>query len=146
MPSAHIGLPFRPTAVELAPRRRTRHPRGLRLLRHGLLHHRFLNFRLRHRRRPQSRFPAPERDAGPRAQNAHQDREYILTRLWADADTQAGIRGTAWAGYQAVAEYIDHHSPVRTRGDKATARAARLLITTEPTRLKSRAWQLSSGA
>jgi phage/plasmid-like protein (TIGR03299 family) len=89
-------------------------------------------------------FPAPDRDAGPRTQTAHKNREYILTRLWADADTQAGIRGTKWAGYQAVAEYIDHHSPVRTRGDKATARAARLLTTTEPTRLKTRAWQLAN--
>jgi phage/plasmid-like protein (TIGR03299 family) len=89
-------------------------------------------------------FPAPDRDAGTRAENAHRERQYILNRLWADADTQAGIRGTAWAGYQAVAEYVDHYSPVRIRGDKATARAVRLLTTTEPGRLKARAWQLAT--
>jgi phage/plasmid-like protein (TIGR03299 family) len=89
-------------------------------------------------------FPAPDHDAAPRTQTAHREREYILTRLWADADTQAGIRGTAWAGYQAIAEYVDHYSPVRTRGDKATARAARLLTTTEPARVKTRAWQLAT--
>jgi hypothetical protein len=91
-------------------------------------------------------FPAaaPDRDAPLGTQNAHLDREFILTGLWADADTQAGIRGTAWAGYQAVAEYVDHHSPVRTRGDKVTARAVRLLTTTEPARIKARAWQLAT--
>jgi phage/plasmid-like protein (TIGR03299 family) len=89
-------------------------------------------------------FGAPDRYAAPRTQTAHKNREFILTRLWADADTQAGIRGTAWAGYQAVTEYIEHHSPVRTRGDKATARATRLLTTTEPARIKTRAWQLAT--
>jgi phage/plasmid-like protein (TIGR03299 family) len=89
-------------------------------------------------------FPAPDRDAPVRTQNAHLDRQYILNRLWADADTQAAIRGTAWAGYQAVAEYVDHHAPVRTRGDEAVARATRLLTTTEPARIKTRAWQLAT--
>jgi phage/plasmid-like protein (TIGR03299 family) len=89
-------------------------------------------------------FPAPARDSGPRVQNAHKDREYILNRLWADADTQANIRGTAWAGYQVIAEYVDHYAPVRTRQDKESARAARLLTTSEPTRLKARAWQLAT--
>jgi hypothetical protein len=89
-------------------------------------------------------FPAPDRDAPSRTQNAHHDRPFVLMRLWADADTQAAIRGTSWAGYQTVAVYLDHHSPVRTRPDKATARAARLLTTTEPTRIKTRAWQLAT--
>jgi phage/plasmid-like protein (TIGR03299 family) len=89
-------------------------------------------------------FPAPDRDAAPRTQTAHKNREYILTGLWADAGTQGGIRGTAWAVYQVIAEYVDHHSPVRTRGDKAAARAARLPTTTEPARIKTRAWQLAT--
>jgi hypothetical protein len=79
-------------------------------------------------------FPAPDRDAPARTHNAHLDRQYILNRLVGRRRHQAAIRGTKWAGYQAVAEYIDHHSPVRTRGDKATARAVRLLTTTEPAR------------
>ena len=62
----------------------------------------------------------------------------------ADARTQANIRNTAWAGYQAIAEYVDHFAPVRTRQDKATARAARVLTTTEPTRIKTRAWALAT--
>jgi phage/plasmid-like protein (TIGR03299 family) len=89
-------------------------------------------------------FPAPDRDAGPRTRNAHRERETTLMGLWADARTQANIRYTAWAGYQAVTEYLDHHSPVRTHHDKATARATRVLTTTEPTRIKTRAWQLAT--
>jgi phage/plasmid-like protein (TIGR03299 family) len=89
-------------------------------------------------------FPAPDRDASPRTVTAHQERERTLTALWADASTQANIRGTRWAGYQAITEYVDHYAPVRTRADKATARAARLLTTTEPARLKARAWQLAT--
>ncbi|MGQ0466122.1 MAG: DUF932 domain-containing protein [Sporichthyaceae bacterium] len=56
-------------------------------------------------------FPAPGRDAGPRAENSHREREHTLMHLWAEAATQANIRGTAWAGYQAVAEYVDHYAP-----------------------------------
>ncbi|MDO5504417.1 MAG: DUF932 domain-containing protein [Actinomycetia bacterium] len=69
------------------------------------------------------------------------DREHALLSLWADAGTQATIRGTAWAATQAVAEYVDHHAPVKTRGDKATARAERLLTTDGPARIKASAWR-----
>lgn len=31
-----------------------------------------------------------------------------LWNLYANADTQKNIRGTAWAGYQSVVEYLDH--------------------------------------
>ncbi len=79
-------------------------------------------------------------DASTRARNAEQARTETLGRLWHDADTQAGIRGTAWAGYQAVAEYVDHHAPVRATGDPARARAARLLTSDEPTRTKQAVW------
>ena len=56
------------------------------------------------------------------------------------ADTQAGIWGTAWAGYQAVAEYVDHCAPVRAKTDPVTARASRLLTSDAPTKTKHRAW------
>ncbi len=69
-----------------------------------------------------------------------QRREDALLSLWADAQTQTGIRQTAWAGYQAVAEYVDHFQPVRTQEDPATARAERLLTTDAPARLKQTAW------
>lgn len=92
-------------------------------------------------------FGKPPRDAGTRARGAHREREQILMRLWTDADTQAAIRGTAWAGYQVITEYVDHYAPVRGRGtaaQKAVARAARVLTTTEPAKLKARAWQLAT--
>jgi uncharacterized protein DUF932 len=60
-------------------------------------------------------FPAPDRAAAPRTHTAHphRKREYILTRLWADADTQAAIWGTAWATTRR-SSYLDNHSPART--------------------------------
>jgi len=85
-------------------------------------------------------FATPEADAPTRVRHAHTQRQHTLARLWHDADTQADIRGTAWGAYQAVAEYVDHYAPVRTRHDPATARAVRLLTTDEPARLKARAW------
>ncbi|MFJ2758780.1 DUF932 domain-containing protein [Nocardioides sp. NPDC087217] len=66
--------------------------------------------------------------------------------MWGDAETQANIRGTAWAGYQAIVEYVDDFAPVRARQEKDTARAARLLTSEEPTRLKERTWSLCAAA
>ena len=85
-------------------------------------------------------FGTPENDAPARLRRAHTQRHQILARLWHDADTQTGIKGTAWGAYQTVTEYVDHYAPVRTRHDPATARAVRLLTTEEPARLKARAW------
>ncbi|HEX3828261.1 MAG TPA: hypothetical protein VHV82_13425 [Sporichthyaceae bacterium] len=51
------------------------------------------------------------------------------------------MRVSGARGYEAIAEYMDHHAPVRTRQDKATAGATRLLTITEPARIKTRAWQ-----
>lgn len=36
-----------------------------------------------------------------------------MAELFADANTQEGIRGTAWAGLNALTEWYDHFSPVR---------------------------------
>ena len=33
--------------------------------------------------------------------------------------------GTRWAAYNAVTEYVDHYSKVRTSGDERSARALR---------------------
>ena len=79
-------------------------------------------------------------DAPQRVKTAERDRTDSLGRLWADAATQTGIHGTAWAGYQAVVEYVDHHAPVRTKGDKSQARALRLLTSDAPTKIKHAAW------
>ena len=88
-------------------------------------------------------FPEPAEDASKRTQTAAQDRADRLEHLWADAATQQAIRGTRWAGYQAVTEYLDHYAAVRTKGDKATARAQRTLTSPDVDRLKATAWQLA---
>lgn len=78
--------------------------------------------------------------ASKRTKETETKRRHQLHWLFSDADTQAGIRNTAWAGYQAVTEYVDHYAPVRTKGDHADARAARLLTSDDPDRIKRRAW------
>lgn len=61
-----------------------------------------------------------------RAATLAANRNTELHRLFADAETNANIRGTAWAGYQAITEYLDYGVPVRSRGvDKDQARAER---------------------
>ena len=79
-------------------------------------------------------------NATKRVRETERRRRSRLHWLFADADTQAGIRDTAWAGYQAVAEYVDHYAPVRTKGDEHTARATRVLTSDDPDRIKRRAW------
>lgn len=44
-----------------------------------------------------------------------------MAELFADAQTQEGIRGTAWAGFNALTEYADHFAPTRGQ-DRDTAR------------------------
>lgn len=68
----------------------------------------------------------PAADAPSRSITLDKARSDELHRLFADADTNANIRGTAWAGYQSITEYLDHFVPVRSRGvDKDLARAER---------------------
>lgn len=81
-----------------------------------------------------------EASAPARTRNADTKRRHQLHWLFADAETQQGIRGTAWAGYQAIAEYVDHYAPVRTKGSEAEARATRVLTSTDASDLKRRAW------
>jgi phage/plasmid-like protein (TIGR03299 family) len=85
-------------------------------------------------------------DASERTKQADAERHAALSFLFHDAGTQAGIRGTAWAGYQAVAEYVDHYAPVRAKGDPAAARATRLLTSDAPTKTKHRAWSALAAA
>jgi hypothetical protein len=70
-------------------------------------------------------FGKAEANATKRVRETERRRRSRLHWLFADADTQAGIRDTAWAGYQAVAEYVDHYAPVRTKGDEHSPRRAR---------------------
>ncbi|WP_338704385.1 DUF932 domain-containing protein (plasmid) [Streptomyces sp. Q6] len=52
-----------------------------------------------------------------------------ISHLFQYADTQAGIRGTRWAGYNAITEYVNHVAPARARteADKARNRAERII-------------------
>src|SRR3546814_227012 len=85
-------------------------------------------------------FGKAEASATKRVRETERRRRSRLQWLFADAETQAGIRDTAWAGYQAVAEYVDHYAPVRTKGDEHAARATRVLTSDDPDRIKRRAW------
>lgn len=50
-----------------------------------------------------------------------------MSRLFVEAETQENIRGTAWAGFNALTEWYDHFSP--TRGDnRNTSRATRAVL------------------
>jgi len=68
------------------------------------------------------------------------NRADVLTGLFADAPTNANIRGTRWAGYQAVTEYLDHFAPVA--GGTDTARAERVATGGTVTTVKARAFEM----
>lgn len=65
--------------------------------------------------------------ATDRSKTIAANRMHSLTALFVDAAANANVRGTRWAGYQAVTEYLDHAAPVngKTAGDKAINRALR---------------------
>ena len=90
-------------------------------------------------------FGTPPVDASKRTATSAKKREQALLALWSDAATQATVRGTAWAGYQAVVEYVDHHAPVRSTDRPADqARAERLLTTSGPNQAKDAAWAFAT--
>ncbi|HET9893662.1 MAG TPA: DUF932 domain-containing protein [Streptosporangiaceae bacterium] len=71
------------------------------------------------------------------------NRTDLMMRLFTEADTQAAIRGTNWAAYQAIVEYVDYSLPVRGADDEASARAARSLLGANNTdKMKSQAFNL----
>lgn len=78
-------------------------------------------------------------DASEQTKKNHRKRSATLRYLIRDADTQAAIKGTRWAGFQAVTEYIDHYAPARDavlRANRAVAGPA--------AELKTRAFELLS--
>jgi phage/plasmid-like protein (TIGR03299 family) len=77
-------------------------------------------------------------DAPIRARTNARRRTSALIRLWTSAPTQAPIRNTRWAAYQAVTEYLDHHTPAAT----PKARALRVLTSSEVAAKKQRAYDL----
>src|SRR3954465_15900028 len=76
-------------------------------------------------------------DASEPTKNNHKKRAATLRYLIRDADTQAAINGTRWAGFQAITEYIDHYAPAKD----ARPRAARA-VTGPVAELKTRAFDL----
>jgi phage/plasmid-like protein (TIGR03299 family) len=78
-------------------------------------------------------------DASEQTKRNHRKRSATLRYLIRDADTQAAIKGTRWAGFQAITEYIDHYAPAKD----ATVRANRA-VTGPVAELKTRAFELLS--
>ncbi|MFJ3310827.1 DUF932 domain-containing protein [Streptomyces sp. NPDC086549] len=73
-------------------------------------------------------WPVKDNDSA-RAKTNQRQRWGAISNLFERADTQAGIRGTRWAGYNALTEYANHVAPARgkTPGDKMAARAERII-------------------
>ena len=74
----------------------------------------------------------------PRAAGIRDRRNTTLRSLFSEADTQHAIRGTRWAGLQAITEYLDHHTPARDDD----VRAARVLTSHALGERKQRAYDL----
>lgn len=74
----------------------------------------------------------------PRTKANHDRRAARLRYLYRDAATNANISGTRWAGLQAIGEYLDHYAPAKT----TTARATRVVTSTEVAALKQKAFDL----
>lgn len=88
----------------------------------------------------------PEPDTpSTRTRNTMARRDTELGHLFRDADTTKAIRGTRWAGYQAVTEYLDHYTPVGPKRDATKVRAERA-ISDASTNLKTRAFDLLTAA
>jgi len=79
-----------------------------------------------------------KKTATARTLNNAERRAGKLTRLWTSAQTQAPIRGTRWAAFQAVTEYLDHHAPAKD----LDVRANRVLISDGLAKHKQSAYDL----
>lgn len=82
-------------------------------------------------------WPMPD-NPGKRAKNNHERRHQDLRYLLEAADTQRPIRGTRWAGYQAITEYLDHKAPAKND----EVRANRVLTSGHLSDIKTRAFDL----
>jgi phage/plasmid-like protein (TIGR03299 family) len=78
-----------------------------------------------------------EADASDVAKNNAKQRSATLRFLVRDADTQKAIKGTRWAGYQAITEYVDHYAKASTEVVRA-----RRAVTGPGADLKARAFEL----
>jgi phage/plasmid-like protein (TIGR03299 family) len=74
-------------------------------------------------------WPAVAEEASDQAKKAMVQRNYQLKELFLFSDTQEDVRGTHWAAYNAIVEYMDHLAPsggVKPE-EKAEARALRTI-------------------
>ena len=84
-------------------------------------------------------WPTPtDTTVGARAAGIRDRRHTTLRDLFTSADTQTAIRGTRWAGLQAITEYLDHHTPAKNDD----VRAHRVLISHSVAERKQRAYDL----
>jgi phage/plasmid-like protein (TIGR03299 family) len=81
--------------------------------------------------------PADQRKDSARTIGNSVRRDAALDQLFNQATTQAGIRGTRWAGLQSITEYIDHVAPAKD----AYARAVRT-VSGDSMRMKEAAARL----
>jgi phage/plasmid-like protein (TIGR03299 family) len=86
-------------------------------------------------------FP-PSASDSTRSKNSEGKRRDDLLGLFNSAATQANIRGTRWAGYNAITEYVDHTAPVKGKGDRDLLRANRALTSPDVIKTKQRAFDL----
>lgn len=66
-------------------------------------------------------------DAAPATVTRADKKIEEMSELFSDAFTQKGVRGTAWAGLNALTEWYDHFSPVRG-DDHDTSRAIKAIM------------------
>ena len=90
--------------------------------------------------------PSTSSRGAKRSQTIADDRRAALLDLWRHSPTNEQIRGTRWAAYQAVTEYVDHVAPVADRLDPAAARAERAITSATAERVKVRAFDLLRSA
>ncbi|UGL61965.1 hypothetical protein SEA_EASTWEST_82 [Arthrobacter phage EastWest] len=82
-------------------------------------------------------------DAKPAVKTRDAKRADTLHFLFADAETNENIRGTAWAAYQSITEYVDHYAPTNIgKSDSIeSARALRVLTGATAFDVKNLAFQ-----
>lgn len=86
-------------------------------------------------------YPAPEgQDPQSRAAKNRIEKIDVITGLFTEGQANANIRGTRWAAYQAVTEYVDHFSGRGSNEGVSDARALRVITRPRVEELKNRAF------
>lgn len=85
----------------------------------------------------------PTKGKGDRAAEQAKGVQAELRELFHASPTMEGIRGTRWAGYNAVTEYLDHYRPVRSDPGVARAEGA---LDGPYVRQKAKLWDMFAAA